>query len=65
MDVSHAHTKFWKYYHAPTYFLVNKSIFAFLGEIKLFDHFIRTKIPTPLCFLQSIIGSFEVCTLTN
>src|SRR3989337_3971792 len=55
----------YKYYHAPTYFLVNTSIFALLDEINLFDHFISMKIPTPLCLLQIIIGSLEVCILTS
>src|SRR3989337_1979708 len=55
----------YKYYHAPTYFLVNTSIFALLDDINLFDHFISTKIPTPLCLLQIIIGSLEVCILTS
>src|SRR3990170_7169033 len=53
------HTKFLKYYYDPTYFLANTSIFAILDEIKLFDYFIKTKIPTPLCSLLSIAGTLK------
>ena len=59
------HTHVQKYYHPPTYFLVNTSIFVSIDEIILFDQFIKTKTPTPLCFLQIITGSLEVCRLTS